>query len=56
MDISMPVMDGLQATQHIRSYEQSTKVQATYIVGLTAHTNEEYKNDCLDQGMNEFSK
>ncbi|MEG3638455.1 response regulator [Magnetococcus sp. PR-3] len=37
MDIQMPVMDGLQATEQIRHWEQQQGCEATPIVALTAH-------------------
>jgi len=37
MDIQMPVMDGIQATQAIREIEKNKKHQKTPIIALTAH-------------------
>jgi PAS domain S-box-containing protein len=52
MDISMPVMDGIQATRELRL---STGPNAhTHIVGLTAHGREEYRDAAKDAGMNRF--
>ena len=58
MDVAMPIMDGIEATKAIIEYEQS-KIKHTVaqiIVGLTAHATEQYKNSCLEAGMDEFSK
>ena len=59
MDISMPVMDGYESTQKIRELERrflpSDKDKA-FIVGLTAHSTDSFKQKCFDSGMNEFSK
>ena len=54
----MPVMDGLEATKLIRNLEHSKGYsdEQQIIVGLTAHTLDEYKKGCYDAGMNEFSK
>ncbi|MGZ3408769.1 MAG: EAL domain-containing protein [Xanthobacteraceae bacterium] len=37
MDGSMPEMDGLTASRHVRNFEAETKTPRTPIVGLTAH-------------------
>jgi CheY-like chemotaxis protein len=59
MDISMPIMDGYDATKAIREYEQTTlgdEGEKAYIVGLTAHSTDGYRDKCFDKGMNDFSK
>ena len=48
MDLSMPVMDGIEAATRIRG--QGSKIP---IVALTAHSGEEDRKLCLDAGMNE---
>ncbi len=48
MDLQMPVMDGYEATAHLRN--QGYKVP---IVALTAHAMIEEKNRCLANGFNE---
>ena len=55
----MPVMDGYEATKLIRELEKKYLVEGeeqTYIVGLTAHSTEGYKNKCFETGMDGFSK
>jgi signal transduction histidine kinase len=49
MDISMPVMDGIEATQIIRKLGVDTP-----IVALTAHSMEEGKQNCFSAGMNDM--
>lgn len=49
MDISMPNMDGLEATQKLRS--GGGKNANTNIVGLTAHGQEEYMEQVIEAGM-----
>ena len=49
MDIQMPVMDGLTATQHIRAQKQYKNLP---IFAMTAHAREEDKQQCLAAGMN----
>jgi signal transduction histidine kinase/BarA-like signal transduction histidine kinase len=48
MDIQMPVMDGLTATQHIRAQQQYKDLP---ILAMTAHAREEDKQQCLAAGM-----
>ena len=51
MDLSMPNMDGLSATRHIRSESGlSSKVP---IIAVTAHTMAEDRKSCLDGGMDD---
>ncbi|BAQ59746.1 circadian input kinase A [Geminocystis sp. NIES-3708] len=50
MDIQMPEMDGLTATQFIR---QSSLPQP-YIIALTANALEEDRQKCLSVGMNDY--
>ncbi len=49
MDISMPVMDGIEATKLIRAEQINVP-----IIALTAHTMENDKEECLNVGMNDF--
>ena len=51
MDISMPVMNGYEATQKIRELEGDTP-QPTPIVAITAHAMEEDRQRAFDSGMN----
>lgn len=50
MDISMPFMDGLEATQHIRALPGP--VRHIPIVALTAHAQPEHQKEFLEAGMN----
>lgn len=55
MDMQMPVLDGLNATQKIRSYEADhPEVDKAFIIALTANAFVEDKQTCLDSGMNDF--
>jgi osomolarity two-component system sensor histidine kinase NIK1 len=40
MDVSMPFMGGMEATELIRSYETSKNLPRTPIIALTAHASE----------------
>ena len=53
MDISMPVMDGEEATKAIRSFEANSKRSATPIIALTAHVIDEQKRKFFDAGMDD---
>ncbi|OOQ60862.1 response regulator [Mucilaginibacter pedocola] len=50
MDIQMPEMDGLEATQLIRS----SNVDQPLIVAMTANAMHEDKEECLRVGMNDY--
>jgi len=51
MDIRMPVMNGLEATRHIRKSEAGAH---TKIVALTAHALEEERRKILEAGCDDF--
>ena len=53
MDVSMPQMNGLDATRAIRAWEDETCDRA-FIVGLTAHAMPGDRDVCLEAGMEEY--
>jgi len=54
MDLSMPEMDGLEATRQIRKIEADRGFQRTPIIAATAHVLEEDRDRCRLAGMNDF--
>ncbi|MFV8347536.1 PAS domain S-box protein [Flavobacterium sp. ZB4P13] len=51
MDIQMPIMNGYEATQLIRTLKSGQKVP---IIAITAGTEKEEKEKCLTAGMNDY--
>lgn len=55
MDMQMPEMDGLEATRHIRSFEQESKMShRAVIVALTGSEPTKKRDVCLESGMNDY--
>lgn len=55
MDVQMPVMDGLSASQHIRQYERDAHVAPTPIIALTASVLDADKLAARGAGMDGFA-
>ena len=55
MDVSMPEMNGYEATKAIRSAEKTRGLPHTPIVALTAHTLKGDEEKCLEAGMDDFA-
>jgi len=54
MDVSMPEMNGYQATQAIRQDELRLNKTRTPIIALTAHTLQGDEEKCLASGMDDY--
>ncbi|MEP3655579.1 MAG: response regulator [Litorimonas sp.] len=54
MDVSMPVMDGFEATRTIRLFEAGNDLSAIPVIALTGHALKNDRQDCLDAGMNDY--
>ena len=54
MDVSMPVMSGLEATDEIRAYEKMQDKDATPIIALTAHAMEGDEERFIHAGMDGY--
>ncbi len=59
MDVSMPVMNGHQATRAIRAHEgaaiaRGETVEPVPIVGVTAHAHAADRDLCFQSGMNDY--
>lgn len=54
MDIRMPVMNGLEATERIRAIEAKSSQRPIPIIALTAQASTEFEVKCRNAGMNEY--
>ncbi|MEQ8847640.1 response regulator [Botrimarina sp.] len=54
MDVQMPIMDGLQATEAIREIERGRSREPTPLIAMTAHSMRGDRERCLRAGMNAY--
>ena len=52
MDLSMPVMDGIEATKQIRMLDSPSS--RALIIAMTGHAFNENREACMDAGMDDF--
>ena len=52
MDVQMPVMDGLDATRHIRADARFAHLKTLPVLAMTANAMQGDRERCLDAGMN----
>ncbi|MES2309381.1 MAG: response regulator, partial [Verrucomicrobiota bacterium] len=56
MDIQMPLMDGVELTQKIRTYEREKGETSRIIIVVTANAMVGDRKRYLDQGLNDYPK
>jgi CheY-like chemotaxis protein len=54
MDVSMPELNGLEATQEIRAIEAREGLSPTPIIAVTAHSLKGDEDRCLAAGMDDY--
>ena len=54
MDVSMPEMNGKDATRQIRNFETENDLDHTPIIAVTAHALKGDFDACLDVGMDDY--
>ena len=54
MDVEMPLLDGIAATQRIRDWERTYGRRSTPIIAVTAHAIREIRERCAAAGMNDY--
>eukprot|EP01119_Soliformovum_irregulare_P011657 TRINITY_DN2943_c0_g1_i8.p1 TRINITY_DN2943_c0_g1~~TRINITY_DN2943_c0_g1_i8.p1 ORF type:complete len:1347 (-),score=364.38 TRINITY_DN2943_c0_g1_i8:96-3785(-) len=54
MDIEMPIMDGIEATRKVRTWEKSLGKNPVPIIGLSGNARQEHVNLALDTGMTDY--
>jgi PAS domain S-box-containing protein len=54
MDVQMPEMDGLVATQRIRNRQSAVRNHRVPVIALTAHAMQDDRDECLRAGMDDY--
>ena len=54
MDIQMPIMDGIEATKMIRTFETNNNKPKTRIIAVTAHSKDEEEKRMHEAGIDDY--
>jgi CheY-like chemotaxis protein len=54
MDISMPVMDGLEATRQIRAFERYNNIKQSLVLAITGLASESTRDEATRSGVDFF--
>jgi CheY-like chemotaxis protein len=54
MDMQMPVMGGLEATQILRTKEFRSFNPGVIVIAMTANAMSEHRTACLEAGMDDY--
>jgi len=54
MDVSMPIMDGQEASGLIRIFEKENDIDPKPIIALTGHALKNDREECLKAGMSDY--
>ncbi|BCR21847.1 transporter substrate-binding domain-containing protein [Borrelia sp. HM] len=54
IDIRMPNCDGFTVSKEVRKFEIQNNLRSCVLIAVTAHALREYKDRCLESGMNDY--
>ncbi|ATQ14803.1 Sensor histidine kinase RcsC [Borrelia miyamotoi] len=54
IDIRMPSCDGFTVSKEVRKFESQNNLIPCVLIAVTAHALREYKDRCLENGMNDY--